>query len=364
MKKIGVVTLNGYFNYGNRLQNYALQETLKQLEFKVETIWIGKSDKQGNDKSIFAKILKDPKILLRKAYKELYLNPLNKKRQMRFKEFSRKYINETNYKISDDYLPKQLCDFDFFVTGSDQVWNPYFTNSSSLYFLTFVPNYKRIAYAPSFGVSELPEFCKDDFSKWLSEMGSLSVREDAGARIIKKLTDRDAEVVADPTLLLTKTEWLSVAKPASNKPKEEYLLTYFLGAIPREIKQNINNYAKKYKLKIIDLAQPKVKKFYLTDPAEFLDFINSATLFFTDSFHGTVFSILFETPFVITDRKSSIPSMNSRIQTLLSTYKFENRHISRINENELFDMDFTQVETILTGQRKKAISYLEGSLKS
>src|SRR5699024_7837720 len=119
------------------------------------------------------------------------------------------------------------------------------------------------------------------------------------------LTGRKAEVVADPTLLLTKESWLIVAKPASNKPKESYLLTYFLGVVTAEVKEKIDEYARKYKLKVVNLAQPKNKKYYLTNPSEFLDYINSATLFLTDSFHGTVFSILFETPFIVTDRKGN-----------------------------------------------------------
>src|SRR5699024_7327637 len=134
----------------------------------------------------------------------------------RFKEFSHKFIKETDFKITDDYLPNKLNDYDFFVTGSDQVWNPFFTNSSSLYFLTFAPRKKRIAYAPSFGISEVPDLLRENFTKWLSEIEHLSVREDAGADIIKQLTNRDSEVVADPTLLLTKESWLSIAEPAFN----------------------------------------------------------------------------------------------------------------------------------------------------
>src|SRR5699024_7909015 len=163
---------------------------------------------------------------------------------------------------------------------------------------------------------------------------------------------------------LTKESWLSIAEPAFNKPKEEYLLTYFLGSIPNEIKQKINYYAKKYNLKVVDLGQPKIRKYYLTDPAEFLNYINTASLFFTDSFHGTVFSILFGTPFITTDRKGSLPSMNSRIRTLLKTYRLEKRHILDMNEAELFNISFDHIEKILKLERQKALNYLTNALKS
>src|SRR5699024_5118138 len=124
----------------------------------------------------------------------------------------------------------------------------------------------------------------------------------------------------------------------------------------------INDISNKYNLKVVNLAQVKQRKYYLTDPAEFLDFINSATLFFTDSFHGSVFSLLFETLFVITDRKGSIPSMNSRIQTLLTKYALEDRYSSKIDDTNIFNVDFNHVETILNDERSKANKYLTKDL--
>ena len=364
MKKIGIITLNGYFNYGNRLQNFALQESLKKYNFEVETVWIEKDRINNKAKSNkLQTVVKNPKSLIKKVYTKAYLNPLNEKRKFRFKQFSNQFINETTTSISEANLPTDLLnEYDYFVTGSDQVWNPYFTNASSLYFLTFAPREKRIAYSPSFGISEIPTWCESEFKEWLKGMEHISVREDAGAEIIRNLTGREAEVLADPTLLLSKESWLSIAKPFSNKPKESYLLTYFLGEIPVDTKILINDISNKYNLKVVNLAQVKQRKYYLTDPAEFLDFINSATLFFTDSFHGSVFSLLFETPFVITDRKGSIPSMNSRIQTLLSKYGLEDRHISKIDDTDIFNVDFTHVETILNDERSKANEYLANAL--
>ena len=223
-----------------------------------------------------------------------------KNRKENFMEFSKTYINETDYIVSKKHIPENLSDrYDYFITGSDQVWNPDNLHGTSFFFLTFAEQYKRIAYAPSFGVSEIkPEFI-EDYKEWISGMYKLSVREDDGAKIIKKLTGRESPVLVDPTLLLTKEKWLSIAKEASNKPKDKYLLTYFLGGIPTQYKKEIKKTAKENNLEIINLGDIKEKDTYQTGPSEFIDYINNCSVMFTDSFHGTVFSILFEKPFVV-----------------------------------------------------------------
>jgi len=368
LKKVGIITLNGYHNYGNRLQNYALQEVLKKLNFEVETIWIDNIRLRSKNKSILRKLtdtIFKPKLIFKKVHYELFLKGDSLRRKNRFEEFSEKYIKETNYTITEENLTNdKLKNFDFFVTGSDQVWNPYFTKGSPIYFLTFAPKEKRIAYAPSFAITEIPKKYESDFKKWLTEMKSLSVREEAGARIIEKLTNRKSEVVADPTLLLTKKEWLQIATPPLNKPKKKYLLTYYLGEITSEVKSLILYCEKKLNLEVVNLANKKEKEYYLTDPAEFLDLINSASLFITDSFHATVFSILFETPFVVTDRAGSLPSMNSRITTLLSTFDMENRHINQVDKKGLLEIEFSNVDPILESLRNKSFLYLNKALSN
>lgn len=367
MNKIGIVTLNGYYNYGNRLQNYALQEVLKSYNYDVETIWIDKnklSIKQPFYKQVVKAVIK-PKVILKKIKNKTFPYKKKDQRVERFKQFSNKYINETTYSISEHNMPKELLnDFEYFVVGSDQVWNPFYIRGSSLFFLSFVPKRKRISYAASFGISNIPENHVENYKKWISSMEHISVREQEGAEIVKQLTQRTPSVVVDPTILLSKEDWLIISESAKNKPKKDILLTYFLGEIPNEVQSKIKKYKKKYKLKVVNLADSKQKKYYLTDPSEFLDYIYSAKLFFTDSFHGAVFSILFETPFIVTNRKSKTPSMNSRIDTLLSTFKLESRHIDNVydNDNQIFNMDFSHTYNILTYERNKAFEYLKKSL--
>lgn len=370
MRKVAIITLNGYFNYGNRLQNYALQETLKSLGFEVETIMVERkrnnsvSNKTLIDKIKEKNIIELFSIMQNKVEKYLYKNKLNHHRTQIFKDFSLRYIAETDYSIFSQNIPKDIANqYDYFITGSDQVWNPNYTGASPIEFLTFAPKNKRISYAASFGISEIPAQHINNFRTWLSEMEHLSVREEAGAKIIKDLTGRDALVHVDPTMLLTKDEWLSISEIPSNKPKKPYLLTYFLGDIPNKRMNKLKEIARKNDLEIVHLAQIKDRIPYLSGPSEFIDYINSASVFCTDSFHGAVFSILLNRPFIVFDREGKTPSMNSRIDTLLNKFKLESRKIENIKFNsQVFEIDYSHIPPILEVERNKSLDYLKKAL--
>lgn len=372
MSKTGIITLNGYFNYGNRLQNYALQEILKKQGYEVDTV-IKENIQEIRRKrtaierinSLTSKSVSEiSNLVVRKLTQRVNVQNVHNRTRI-FKDFSLKYINETDYSISDDNIPNGLAEkYDFFVVGSDQVWNPHYQKGSPIEFLTFAPQQKRISYAASFGISRIPNEFVESYSKWLSEMNHISVREHAGAKIVKELTGRHVEVVLDPTLLLTKEEWLKISEIASDKPMQGYLLTYFLGDISKERQKYIHDIAKENNLDIINLAQMNEKTPYLSGPSEFIDYINSAQLFFTDSFHGAAFSIILETPFIVFDREGNSPSMSSRIDTLLETFKLESRLLgNHKDDNQLFDVDFTEAKTILEDEKEKSLNYLKNALK-
>lgn len=376
MSRIGIITLNGYFNYGNRLQNYALQRTLEKMGYKVDTI-INDTKKvqkksQIEKRTVLDKVKSAAKLpfaeLVEKVERRVTNRLFRERQRIRtdiFKEFTKKYINETDFSITENNIPKSLVDsYDYFIVGSDQVWNPHYQKGSSVEFLTFAPKHKRISYAASFGISSIPDEYKEKYATWLAEMNHISVREHAGANIVKELTGRNVEVVVDPTLLLTKEEWLEISEPASDKPMKGYILTYFLGKIPKERKKYIDKIAKENDLEVINLAQMNEKIPFLSGPSEFIDYINSAQLFFTDSFHGAAFSIMLNTPFIVFDRAGSSMSMNSRIDTLLNTFNMETRYFNNFtNDAELFDMSFKKVEGILNDEREKAIHYLKRALQ-
>lgn len=377
MKKVAIITLNGYFNYGNRLQNYAVQEVLKYYGFQVETLLVNvKKNKNSSHKNSFKDKMENlnkesiRNILQRievKLWIKFHKNEIDISNMIRtetFKKFSYNYISETKFCVFDNDISQDLVDkYEYFVTGSDQVWNPAYMEGSPIYFLTFAPRTKRISFSPSFGVSKLPLQFKENYRNWINEMNFLSVREDEGAKIIKELTGRDAPVLVDPTLLLTKEKWLSIAKEANNKPKGKYLLTYFLGGIPGNYKKQIKNIAKANELEIINLGDIREKETYMTGPSEFIDYINSCSVFCTDSFHGAVFSILMEKPFIVYERMGTSLSMYSRINTLLNKFDLNCRKVENIKTNEdVFNIDYSHVPAILESERNKALKYLKEAL--
>ncbi len=364
MGKIAIITLNGHYNFGNRLQNYALQEMLKSFGFQIETICINETlltnqslyNNQGIVKSV---LLKSKNILSVKRRMIL-------KRSIRLKIFSDIFLNEVKI---DKNLEEQLAcldkDYNFFITGSDQVWNPFYNFSSSLYFLAFTQKEKRISYAPSFGISSIPDLYKSEYKEMLMGMTHLSVREEEGATIIKELTGRDAEVLVDPTLLLEKEKWLSIAKQAKQKPKTKYLLTYFLEEKDKDMMQWIKSYAKENNLKVINLLNINNSKYYYTDPCEFIDYISTASLFFTDSYHGCVFSIIFKTPFIVLNRNSNIGSMKSRIDTLLKIFNLESRTFDKVIKNkQFFNVDFKNIDKIQYKEQEKATRFLNKAMNT
>ena len=377
MRKIAILTINDYKNYGNRLQNYASQEVLKSLGFSVKTVVNNtKHIAQSKDKiGTLGRIKRLMGLGIKGMYttikfilwKNIFKDKIKQntsKRIKEFKKFTKENISETDYSISDNNIPKDLSNrFDYFVTGSDQVWNPSFRYGSPIDFLTFASKDKRITYSPSFGISEIPESYLEDYKTWLSEMPSLSVREKAGASIIKELTGRKASVLIDPTLMLTKEKWLSISEKSTSKPEKKYLLTYFIGRISAVNKKKMAKLAKKHKLEIVNLADITDGETYKISPSEYIDYINGASIFCTDSFHGVIFSVIMETPFIVFNRKGHEQSMNSRIDTLLSTLKLESRLLTNIKTDEqVFKADYAHIKKILEVERKKAMDYLKEAL--
>lgn len=369
--KVGIITLNNYNNYGNRLQNYALEEFLRINGYEPQTI-INKTinkkyltiHRKQKVKELYNSGIKGVfKFTKNKIFDKIHkeTSNLTSLREDRFKEFSRKYINESSFYIDMNNNCIKEDEYDFFIVGSDQVWNPFYMEVSSISFLSFVPKRKRISYAASFGVSKIPDTHLDDYKKWLLGINKISVREDAGANIVKELTGRDVPVLIDPTMLLNKEQWLSISKKSVYKPKNKYILTYLLGGGTDEEKKIIQEISKKYNLEVVNLCDIKEEKYYITCPSEFIDYINDASIFLTDSFHGCVFSLILDTPFIVCNRvgQNYKTSMESRIDTFLNKFKLESRRFSNINNINIFKCDYTISYDILENERLKAQQYLK-----
>lgn len=361
--KIGKLTLDGYFNYGNLLQSYALQQILFNYADKVDTI-LHETNKFLPDtywqqkwglKDYIRRFLADYFHFRRDRYKHISREMV---RQGKMRDWADRYI----YQRKDiTNLSSIVDEYDYFITGSDQVWNPYFAGRFDE-FLLFAPTEKRLSYAASISAPEIPPEKLELYKKGLTEMQSLSLREQAGAKLVEQISGRKAEVHVDPTLLLTPDKWKAVSRQPTWYHGKDYILTYFLGNRPTVLLENIS---KKTGLPVVNLLDDNVYEHYVTGVDEFIWAIEHAKLVYTDSFHGTVFSILFRTPFIVCNRLGDDTSekMGSRLDTLLSYFGLQNRRYMKKNDNflkiSLQVPDWSKVESVLTRERQRSAVYFK-----
>lgn len=350
IKSIGILTINDDDNYGNRLQNYAVQEFCEKRNIKTETI--------HNQKNIVGKRVLKRRIgkLIKSFFKKYQRYNLFMKFNKNIK-YSKIYIDENN-------IPNNLTEqYDLFFTGSDQVWNPTFARKmTDIDFLYFADKEKRNSFSASFGISEIPEDMKEYYKERLNGLNNISVREDRGKEIIEELTGRtDVEVLVDPTMLLTAEEWNKVAKKPKQLKFDKYILNYFLGELSEERKNEINKIAKENNCEVINILD-KQSPFYQTGPSEFLYLEKNAFLICTDSFHSSVFAILYNRPFIVFDREDKEVKMNSRIETLISKFKLVNRNYNGKITKENLEHDYTEAYKILEKEREKSNRFLEKCL--
>ena len=346
MKKVNICTLTGNENYGNKLQHYALQTVIEKMGFKVDsTLFIYDN--------YFKYVIKN---LLKRLLKKVYPT-----RYIKFKKFDSniKYSNNVYYRNKLHGREK----YDYYVVGSDQVWNTTFPSFNLMYLLKNINEGKKISYAASFGIDYIKKEYLNDFSSELKKFNHISVREDSGVEIINKLDDSiETCVLIDPTLLLTGEVWSSLAEKPKILKHKKYILNYFLGELSEEKKEQIELIAKKENCLIINLLE-KNDPFYFSGPSEFLWLEKNAFLICTDSFHSSVFGLLFNRPFVVFDREDKEEKMNSRLDTLLNKFNLKNRRYNgKKLTKENLNHDYSEAYKILEKERKKSKEFLENAL--
>ena len=384
MKKIGIATIVKVDNYGAELQAYATQRKLLLLGYDAEIIdyryyksWNFKDSKMSAPlipMSIKGKVAYWLKYRLINALVEcimpLFVKPV-KNRIARFKIFHQKNTKFSRLFKSMDELYRNPPEYDVYMTGSDQVWSPEASSSIEPYFLTFASrNAVRISYAASFGVCEICESLKERFGKWLNTYDSISVREENGIELVKKLSGKNAVWVVDPTFLLSRDEWMNVAEPYPDMP-EHYVLIYNLSD-SRLIDQLGIRIGKKYNIPVFRLCKRAygikkvkgIKNILDAGPAEFLSLIANTNYVVTDSFHGTAFSINLGVPFftVISGKKKD----NSRMESLLELVELRKCLVLDDASVESIDIeqsiDFNKAYSLLNEARMKSIDYLKKAL--
>lgn len=357
--KIGILTITNGQNYGNRLQNYALQQELKKLGHEVDTV-----------RNVTAR--RDDLTLKNRVgdYLRIILNRNTKMKAIRvrnFNRFNKRFISFSKYKIEKNNVPAELnAQYDYFVCGSDQVWNPNFDFNSDLDYAAFADQKKRISYAASFGVAELEKSQEAHIAPLLKQMRHIAVREQAGANLVYEMTGECPQVVPDPTFFLAAEEWKKVMKKPEWMQSDKFILTYYLGEKVEAISEDIEKTAKENNCKVINLYSEFAmndQDSYTADPSEFLWLINNCSLFYTDSFHGMALSIILKKLFVCCNRIDKDKSMSSRIDQLLSVFALEDRKFTNMTDENKFKCDYTGMDKIIKSEQEKGKQYLERALR-
>lgn len=356
MKKIGIVTLVDYKNYGNRLQAYAVQKTFKTLGFDSELIKF-KKDPYKTPLFIRLKIVAKYILFLKTSLSKTFLVNL---RVSNFQKHAKKYLSDSGEYVKHATLDKEFHkQYSFLSVGSDQIWGWFNYDVADFVFLQFAPREKRITFSPSFGSGIVDENYRKIFADGLYGFNYISVREVSGAQIVKELTNKEATVLCDPTMCISKDEWLKFSNIHKKKPRGKFVLTYFLGKKSPKVATMIADISGEFE--IIDLNSLESPQFYAITPSEWVDYINNASLFLTDSFHGVVFSIILQTPFAVYSRVGG-ENMQTRITNILAKFSMENRFEIYSDDDSLFNVDFSNSEEIISNERSKIYAFLKKSM--
>lgn len=371
-------------NYGTSLQGYATVKVLQSMGHDVRIIKYRKCD------SVVRKLRVAPLQIISGGLKA-YLRKLKKERMIKRKDwYAADICTRTNSNNSfKDKQMEPLCDiyygykalqkgslnYDAVLVGSDQVWTPLGLYSNFFNLMFANDNVRKISYASSFGVGVIPFWQRQATGKYLDIIDYLSVRELKAKEIVEALSHKKAQVVCDPTLLRTRDDWASEFASLTPKADGKYIFCYILGDNV-DTRAEIIQFAKAKGQKIVALRH--VDEFlecdesfgdecpYDVTPLEFIQLINNAKYVFTDSFHCSVFSILFNKQFVTFYRfnNTSKNSRNSRIDSLFNLFGLS----ERLYDGNLIDqadriIDYVSVNKKVEQLRLESLDFLKRALK-
>ena len=378
VKKIGIITILKVNNYGAELQAYATQKVLQLMGYDAEIIdyLFYKNPRHKRTRMSrptarmsLKKHLEEKLFPIVAQWKARNYRDLQSVRNAKFERFHDENTKQSECYDMIDKLKSAKLDYDVLMTGSDQVWNPGIYSSLDPYFLKFGDeNIKRLAYAASFGVSQVPDDVRNYYIEALKRYSAIGVREDNAVNLVKSLSGKDATLVLDPTLLLNKEQWMKVAKPVEELPDKPYVLIYELSDIPY-IKQLAMYISEKTAMPIVRIcknASPEDKEGEILNiidagPAEFLYLFDKAGYVVTNSFHGTAFSVNFGKQFytVIPLGKSN----NSRQKSILKLMGCEERMLTEGSEMPAIErLDTNRIVKRLEEERQKSIYFLKNAI--
>lgn len=364
--KAGLVTFYHIHHYGALLQAAATERAVESLGGECEII-----DYYVNQNNALFRRPTGVGSAAADAHTALHYSAL-KRRYDRFEQFSADHLHisaqhyENRWALAGASLP-----YDVLLSGSDQIWNPTIFPDGRFdpVFFGAFSSLRKIAYAPSFGISHIPERMEEELQSYLKSFSHLSVRERQGQTIIRDLTGQTVPVVLDPTLLLTGQEWSTMANPAGAGPEGGYILCYCISK-PGALIPYIRMLAEKTGLPVVQLCGirqrivPGARCVLDAGPAEFLSLFQNASYVCTNSFHGTVFSVQFHRPFFTSVAPSELAEPeHSRTFSILSRLGLTNRIVGKGDTAKLFDaVDWSDVDVRLQQARQSSLAYLRDAL--
>lgn len=363
--KVAVVTLHRVYNYGSVLQAYATQQVLEKLGHEVRIVdYI--TEQRTKWRLLCSPSQKEhSRGMGTLAYRIARFFSICIK-ELTFGTFVRKRLHLTSKYISVEDLAKNPPEADVYITGSDQTWNSDYNEGVDRgFFLDFIPKEaKRIAFAASFGKTEIDEQEAETIRELIKPYSAISVRESSALEILARIDRTDAIQLVDPTLLIKKEEWMTLA--SKRLVKEPYLVLMLL--------YNEDNHATEYAREIADEKGLKLVKiswehrkprqvdklFTHRTPSDFLSLLWYADFVVTNSFHGLAFSINFEKQFLVVPREE----YNSRLASLLQMLGLTNRMVSSKESLRCVsqEIQYEQVRKTLANERNKAFDFLRNSL--
>lgn len=376
--RIGILTQPLHNNYGGLLQNFALQKVMIELGHEVFTINIDYKKQSLLRRS--ASLLKRTVLKLSGQKIRVRAWPTEEEKEI-ISKYTQQFIkkNITTTDLITKKLDEKLIDkysFDAYIVGSDQVWRPKYSPQMSTYFLDFLENnygVKKIAFAASFGVDEW-EFTEPqtkEYKRLIKLFDAVSVREDTAIELCKKHFGVEAAHLLDPTMLLARNDYISLVEKEKIEKSSGNLFTYILDSTDdkNSIIEKISN---KYNLKAFSVMQPKrfsdidrngIDECVFPPVEEWIRGFMDAEFVVTDSFHGTVFSIIFNKPFyAIANKNRGL----TRFTSLLKLFNIENRLLfstDDIDKDYSNEINWEHINKIISQEKLKSLNYLMNQLK-
>lgn len=355
--RLAIITFHRALNYGALLQAYALYSTLRDMGIDVEVL---------DYRAPYIEFTHNPIALKKMIHVRSYLkNLLNNNISFTSRGVFNRFIR-CELKVSKKYTSKSIYEsnkeYDTFLVGSDQVWNPYCNGSDNHYLLDFVKKGKtKLSFSSSVGLDAVNDVIGNTYAKYLTQFASISVREPQSSKILQKYIQKNVRVTVDPTLLLSSDAWTNLANKSSLR-MSKYILIYniveddkiFEHALSVSSEMNLPIYYINDRM----FSKRGMRNLRNVSIYDFLYLFANAEYVITNSFHGLLFSVIFSKKFSIAYLPGGA-KVNSRIRDYLESFKLESRLIRDGNVIDILNIDYSKTRPIVTDHITNSLDYLE-----